>query len=291
MPELSIIILNYNTRALLEECLKSVFNFTVGITYEIIIVDNASHDDSLKFINTFITKNKSAHVKLIKNTDNFGFAKANNIGIKSAEGKYILLLNSDTLLEEDAFSRLLKLATEKSDFGIAGPKLLNADNSVQPSTAPFYTLLVTAFSLFRGDKYLRRSPEKQTQVDWISGSCFLINRKLIEKIGLLDEHFFMYIEEMEFCYRAHQAGFSVWFFPETSIYHLVRGSTPEGKQKVIWWIYEGLQYFYRKHFAGWQFSVLKWLLRSKAFLAMTYGFLTGNDYLKKTYAKALQLVG
>ena len=285
MIEFSIIILNYNTKELLKNCLTSVIQFTKKINYEIIVVDNASSDGSEKEIRQLFKQ-----VIWIQNKNNFGFAKANNIGIKKAKGKFVILLNSDTKIESDAFTKLVEFANKKNSLGIAGPRLLNADKTPQPSVAPFYTLPITAISLFHGDRFLRQSPNTSQKVDWVTGACFIINRQLIEKIGLLDEHYFMYIEEMEYCYRAKKAGFTVWYFPEVDVYHLVRGSSPEGKQKVIWWIYEGLQYFYEKHFAPWQLSMLKLLLRFKAAVYWFVGVVLGNQYLRQTYAQAYGLV-
>jgi len=284
MIDLSIVIVNWNTKELLEDCLNSIFKQTKGVKFEVILVDNGSTDGSVEMV-----KKKFGEAILIENKKNLGFAKANNLGIKKAKGQFILLLNSDTKLVGNALTKLIDFANTKSNLGIAGPQLLKQDGTIQPSTAPFYTLPITTISLFKGDKFLRRSPKKTCQVDWVEGSCFLMSRAVLDKIGLLDEKFFMYIEEMEFCYRAKKAGFSTWFYPQAQVYHLTRGSLPENKQRVIWWIYEGLIYFYQKHFAGWQLTVLKFLLRAKAALAWLIGFLTANDYLKQTYGKAFKL--
>lgn len=284
MIELSVIILNWNTKKLLENCLTSVFNQTKNINFEVIVIDNSSTDDSVKMV-----KKKFSQVILIENKKNLGFAKANNQGIRRARGEYILLLNSDTKLVDNTLTKLVGFAKTKKNLGVAGPRLLNQDKTPQPSVAPFYTLPVVALSLFGGDRFLRRSPTQACQIDWVSGSCFLIKREVIKKIGLLDERFFMYIEEMEFCYRSKKAGFKVWFYPQSQVYHLVRGSSLEGKQKVIWWIYKGLIYFYQKHFAPWQLVVLKFLLRTKAAGAWLVGVITGNSYLRQTYAKAFKL--
>jgi len=285
MTDLSIIIVNYNTGKLLSDCLASIFRFTHKVSFEVIVIDNGSTDDTLRQLKPFRKR-----LKLIRNKTNLGFAKANNQGIRLAQSAHLLLLNSDTKITDDAIGTLYEQAVSRQS-AIAGPRLLNADGSPQSSTAPFYSLPVTAFSLFGGDRFLRRSPARQAKVDWLSGACFLIDRRLIDKIGLLDENFFMYIEEMEFCYRAKKAGFATWYFPEAAVLHLVRGSSPEGKQKIILWIYQGLLYFYQKHFAAPRLIMLKSLLRAKAALAWFFGYLAGNDYLIKTYGKAFWLVG
>lgn len=281
---LSIIIVNYNTKELLRDCLASVFKETKNIDFEVIVIDNASKDASSAMV-----KKEFPRVKLIVNRHNAGFARANNQGIKQARGEYIILLNSDTKIIDKALVKLVKFSQEQPGLGIAGPRLLNADNSHQPSTAPFYTLAVTAVSLFKGDRWLRQSPSQTRSVDWVSGACFLIKKEALEKIGLLDEKFFMYVEEMEYCYRAKKAGFSTFFYPGAEVTHLVRGSSVDGKEKAILGIYQGLIYFYEKRFASWQLAVLKFLLRTKAALAWFWGFLTNNRYLKTTYAKAFKM--
>lgn len=293
--KLSIIIVNFNTKDLLRDCLNSIIhsipclagrqalNHPLSSNYEVIVVDNASSDESVKML-----KKEFPQVKLIKNKRNLGFSKANNQGINKARGEYILLLNSDTEIVNNALKELVDFAESKNDLGMAGPKLLNPDGRPQPSTAPFYTLPVAFLSLFGGDRFLRRSPVKTTPVDWVSGACFLIKKAIIDKIGLLDEKFFMYAEEMEYCFRAKKAGYQVYFYPQAEVIHLGEGSGD--RQKAILGIYQGLIYFYQKHFAPWQLNVLKFLLRTKAALAWLTGILINNHYLKETYAKAFKLV-
>lgn len=285
MIDLSIIILNWNTRELLKDCLASIFKQTKDINFEAIVIDNASTDGSVAMV-----RENFPQVLIIQNKKNLGFAAGNNRGIKKAKGEYLLLLNSDTKISNNAFKKLLDFARSKDRLAVVGPQLINPGDKIQRSSAPFYTLPVAALSLFRADRWLRRAPAKAKPVDWVEGSCFLINRAVLDKIGPLDEKFFMYIEEMEFCYRAKKVGWQTWYYPQVKVYHLVRGSSPEGKQKAIWWIYKGLIYFYQKHFAPWQLVVLKFLLRTKAAGAWLLGVITGNSYLRQTYAKAFKLV-
>jgi len=286
MIDLSIVIVNFNTKELLKNCLRSVFKHTQNLSFEVIVVDNASGDNSLK-----ILRQDFSRVKVIASEKNLGFAGGNNEGIKKAKGQFVLLLNSDTKIEKNAFLKLIELAKTKEALGICGPRLLNEDKTIQSSTMPFLRLPLAAVWLFTGDRFLKKSPVSARRVDWLSGACFLIKREVIDKVGLLDDKFFMYVEEMEYAYRAFKKGFQCWFFPQVAVYHLERGRSPEGKQKAIWWIYEGMIYFYRKHFAPWQLDVLKLLLRLKAVLAFGLGLVTKNSYLKKTYGKAFRLVG
>jgi len=300
MIDLSIIIVNWNTKKLLLDCLNSIFKNTKNLNYEVIVVDNGSTDssvDSVKelFINELRKKkhklvNPLTRNKLIINKENLGFAKANNQGIKKAKGEYILLLNSDTKVVGNALKKLVDFAKTKPNLGVVGPRLLNKDGSFQPSVGRFFTLPWAVLWLMTGDKFLYSSPVKPTEVDWVMGAALLISRRAIERVGLLDENFFMYMEEVEWCWRIKKAGFEIWFYPEVEIYHLVRGSSPEGKQKAILWIYQGLIYFYQKHFATWQLAMLKLALQIKAISSWLIGVLTGNKYLKETYAKAFKMV-
>lgn len=286
--DLSVIIVNFNTKDLLRQCLNSVFKQTDGINFEVIVVDNASADGSAG-----MTKKEFSQAKLIKNAKNLGFAQANNQAFRQAQGEFVLLLNSDTTIKDNALAKLVKFGRSQPDLGIAGPKLLNPDTTVQASAGRFYTLPVTVISLLRGDQFLRISPDKVSRVDWVSGACFLIKKEVIERIGLLDEKFFMYVEEMEYCYRAKKAGYQTYFYPQAKVIHRVGGSSLHGwpgRQKAILGIYQGLIWFYQKHFSPWQLFVLKLLLQTKAAGAYLFGLMTGNDYLKETYAKAWQVV-
>ena len=282
--DLSIIIVSFNTKSLLRDCLSSVFQQTKGIKLEVIVVDNNSTDGSPQMV-----QEKFAQAALIKNKKNLGFAKANNQGIGKAKGEYIFLLNSDTILKDNPFLKLKKFAQDHPRAGVIGCRLLNKDGSHQPSVSPFFTLPRAFLWLLTGDKLLYASPAKTCQVDWVMGAALMAKKEAIGKVGLLDEDFFMYMEEVEWCYRAKKAGWQVWFYPEAEIFHLVRGSSPEGRQRAIWGIYQGLILFYQKHFPFWQLLVLKLFLQAKAVLVWLIGVLTNNRYFKDTYAKAFQL--
>jgi GT2 family glycosyltransferase len=122
------------------------------------------------------------------------------------------------------------------------------------------------------------------------GAALLARAEAIKRVGLLDERFFMYVEEQEWCFRLKTAGWPVWFYPGALVVHLVRGSSPEGRGRAIVWIFQGLVYFYRKHFAGWKLNVLKFLLRAKASLAFGVGFVRFDENLKKTYREAFKAI-
>lgn len=280
---LSIIIVNFNTRDLLRNCLTSIFN-QKGVEYEVWVVDNASRDNSIQMV-----KNDFPKVKLIKNSQNIGFAKGNNVALRQAQGEYLFLLNSDTILKEETLSRICGFLKSNPEVGILGIKILNPDGSPQTSVGKFYNLGNAFLMLFGGEKlgFLRDSPNKVTEVDWVAGAALIVRREVLEKAGFLDENLFMYMEEVEWCFRVKKTGFRVFFYPEAEVVHYVRASG--SKTAAILGIYKGLTYFYRKHKPLWELLVLRGMLKTKAGIAWMIGFLSNNRYLKTTYSEAFHL--
>jgi len=279
----SIIILSWNTKELLKNCLESLKDLKV----EIIVVDNDSTDGSPQMVEGEFPK-----VKLIKNQKNLGFGAGNNQGMKMAKGDYFLLLNSDTVVKDKAPLKMVEFLAKNKEVGAVGCKLLNSDGSPQPSAGPFPNLWVSAVMLFAehwlGD-LVRSSFSKVKEVDWVMGAALMVRREVIKKAGLMDEGIFMYMDEVEWCYRIKKAGFKVMFYPGAEIIHLLGGSSTTGRRDPILNIYRGLLYFYRKHYPSWQLSILKTMLKLKAMMAFFLGKLTGNRYLKQTYAEALKI--
>lgn len=226
---LSIIIVNWNTKELLKNCINSILEHTNGIQYEIIIVDNDSDDGSIEMINTF---ERFKDVILISNDSNAGFAKANNQGIKVANGKYILLLNSDTLLLNNVLKESVERLEEEKEVGILGCKLLNADSTLQFSTFNFVTikrifvkklLNYIGKAEWVGDSNMLAlvtfDHESERLVDYVKGAYMMIRKKVIEDIGVLDEQFFMYSEEADFSYRARKHNWVTKYYPIGPIIH------------------------------------------------------------------------
>lgn len=294
---LSVIIVNFNTKTLLKNCLASLFEQTKDLDFEVWVVDNGSTDGSVEEVENLIRqladkiKNPKVKLKLIKNKKNLGFAKANNQALRKACGKLLLLLNSDTIILDKAISKMVNFIEGNPKVGIVGAKLLNPDGSFQPSTGKSLDLWQTFLWLFGGERLglTRFSPQKTIQTDWVSGACLMMRRRALEKIGLLDENFFMYLEEMEFCYRAKLAGFKIFFYPEVNVIHL--GQRSGNRSMAIWEIYRGLSYFYKKYKPTWQKIFLQGMLKTKAALAFLFGVMTKNNYLRKTYGKAFSLAG
>lgn len=216
----SIIIVNYNTRDLLKACLDSIYGSKGNAVYEIIVSDNNSSDGSIEML-----RNDFNDVVVIENEDNLGFAKACNRGIRVSRGKFIILLNSDTEVFPDTLDKVKNyFYDERNDrrAGILGCRILNSDGSLQYSAGRFPTLWSTVLDMFRPyhkRKYLLTGYDAVREVDWITGAFLAIDRDVINDIGELDEHYFMYYEEVDWCLRAKKRGWKVVYSPLPSITH------------------------------------------------------------------------
>ncbi|MCH7641195.1 glycosyltransferase family 2 protein [Patescibacteria group bacterium] len=218
--DLSIIIVSYNTKKLTLDCIKSVINEGSGLKKEIIVVDNGSKDGSTKEIEEY---SRQTTLRLIKNRTNLGFSKANNQGIKSAKGKYILLLNSDTKVKKEVLGKLVKFAEKTPDVGVVGARLLNEDGTLQGSCFHFPTIKNAIREYFLGKKGLfdKFAPggEKPVEVEALVGAAFLITPKALEEVGPLDERYFFYMEDLDYCRRVWRAGLKVYYLPEAEVFH------------------------------------------------------------------------
>ncbi len=287
--DLSIIIVSFNTKKLLDDCLASLFQSLkgIGVSFEIIVVDNVSTDGTREML-----KSKYKQVRAILNSENVGFGRANNQGIRQSRAEYIFLLNSDTIVINNAIGKLLAFAHQHPK-SFVGPKLLNLDRSIQTSCGPFFSLPVVFAALFlRGDRIglTRWSPNSVRRVDWVSGAALMGQRKLFVDDLLFDEKIFMYMEEIDLLYRARRRGYSTLFYPRSVIIHLGSGSSTNKKKGPVLNIYRGLIYFYQKHRGKVSTGMLRLLLKLKAAVAWGIGVVVGSSYLKETYAEAYRLV-
>lgn len=286
--DLSIIIPSFNTKQLLDRCLASVFASLKDstVTHEVIVVDNASDDGSVALLNK-----KYPRVIKIFNKENLGFGKANNQGIMKAKGKYVLLLNSDIKVFDGAIENLWSFATGKEKSFVGG-KLLNEDGSPQPSAGPMYTLPVVFAMLFcKGDQLgiTRSSSDQIQQVDWVSGACFIGQKSAFVDAGLFDERIFMYMEDIEFLYRAQKRGYMTFYYPEARFIHSGAASSGERRTPVVN-IYQGLLYFYRKHRSTIAYTIVRYMLMAKALAAIALGRMIRRRDVYTLYEEALQLV-
>jgi hypothetical protein len=220
--KLSVTILSYSTRKLTLSCLKSLDKYPLSEKFEVIVIDNSSSDNSVLEVKKFRPQNY--RLSLIENKSNKGFARANNQGIKKAKGKYILLLNSDTLVTKNVLNDLVAFAESHPDVGVVGPKLLNTDGSSQPSVFRLPTL-ARAFKqyILRAGKVLDKyapNAKRPVEVESVVGAAFLITPVARIKVGLLNERYFMYFEDLDYCRRVRKAGLKVFYLPSTEITHI-----------------------------------------------------------------------
>ncbi|MBM4467019.1 MAG: glycosyltransferase family 2 protein, partial [Chloroflexi bacterium] len=258
--DLSIVIVNWNVRDLLRICLHSIFQLPLSnFQREVIVVDNASSDGSVAMI-----EEEFPQVQLIANSENVGFTVGNNQGIAASRGRYILLLNPDTEIVGDALATMVEYMDEHPQVGALGPQLLNPNGSIQSSRRRFPTM-TTAFlestilqQRFPDNAVLRRyyildHPDDEIQeVDWVTGACLLARRKTVEEVGLLDEGFFMYSEELDWCRRAKERGWKVVYLPTARVIHHGAQSSEQVKSfQHIQFQRSKIRYF-RKHHGSWQ---------------------------------------
>lgn len=282
--DISIIIPSFNTKLLLERCLRSVFDSLTetDLRFEVLVVDNASTDGSCTLV-----RKKFPRVHIILNKQNVGYGKANNQAIKKATGTYVLLLNSDIIVQNNAIEALYSFI-QKKEKAFAGGKLLNEDGSVQPSCGPFFSLPAVWLMLFaKGDHWgaTRSSPQETQTVDWVSGACLIGRRSSFLDVGLFDERIFMYMDEVDFLFRARKRGYKTYFYPKAHFTHT--GAASSGRDAAVLHVYRGLLYFYRKHRGPFAQALLRAALVAKALAAMGAGRMMGKSDLVRTYEKAL----
>jgi len=244
--KLSVVILNYNVRYFLELCLKSVEAAITGINAEIIVVDNASPDDSCEMVKTLFP-----NAKLIENKLNSGFSKGNNIGVAQARGEYLCILNPDTVVAEDTFTTLLEFADETKDIGIIGCRLIDGNGLYLPeSKRNVPTPLVSFKKIFgsSGSYYANHLKQHEIgNVDILVGAFMIIKKSIYDEIGGFDEDYFMYGEDIDLSYKILKAGFQNQYFGQSTIIHFKGESTPKDRiyRKRF---YDAMRIFYKKHF-------------------------------------------
>ncbi len=256
--DISVIIVNYNVRDFLRNALVSIFKALEGMKSEVFVVDNASDDGSSEMV-----RQSFPHVTLIENSSNVGFAKANNQALARAQGKYFLLINPDTIVQEGTFRTLIKFFEENPDVGMAGCKILNPDGTLQlacrrsfPTPWVALTKVLGFASLFPSSRLFAKynltylNPDENYEVDAISGSFMMVRGEVYARIGGLDETFFMYGEDLDWCYRVQQSGWKVFYVSATQIIHYKGESTRRSDIDELRLFYQAMRLFVRKHHRG-----------------------------------------
>jgi GT2 family glycosyltransferase len=268
---LSIIIVNWNTRDLLTQCLQSLLPLSpspplpLPLSLEVFVVDNASTDGS-----TAMVREHFPWVKLIENSENVGFARANNQALRQATGRYAVLLNSDTVVRPGALQTLVEFMEAHLEVGACGPRLLNGDGSLQPSCHPLLTPGREFWRLLFLEKLWPRATYPQGQwdsqtprsVEVIKGACLMLRREALDQVGLLDEQYFMYTEEMDLCYRMLKAGWRNYWVPQAEVVHYGEASSRQVAEAMFVALYRSKTQFQRKCFgeaAARRFKRLLWL--------------------------------
>ena len=253
--DVSIVIVSYNGREHLRRCLESLAAHPPAVEHEVIVVDNDSRDGSAPMV-----ASDFPDVHLLRLPRNVGFAAGANKGIKEAKGEAIVLLNPDSEIEADPFAPLLAYLREHEEAGIVAPRLLNPDGSLQLSCRRFPNFSVALFNryslltrLFPRNRYSRQyllsdwRHDSVSEVDWVSGACLMVRRSLLERIGLLDESYFMYIEDVDLCQRVHRAGYKVVYYPEASVIHHIGRSSRTLPTRSIMARHRSMWHYYKKY--------------------------------------------
>ncbi len=253
--DLSIIIVSYNVKRLLKKCVDSIFRFQKELKFEVIVIDNHSSDQS-----TGMLKEDFTQVKLLENKWNLGFSAACNQGIKKSRGRFVLLLNPDTEFTPGGITEMIRFMEAHPRVGICGPQMIDSQGKVHFSCRSFPSYLTAISSgqsilnrLFPDNplskRYLLKGQDqsRKKEVDWVSGSCLLTRREVFERIGLLDELFFMYVEDVDFCFRAKKTNFLIYYFPETVVIHYIGKSTQRRKPLMQVEHHKSMYHFFRKH--------------------------------------------
>lgn len=272
-PDVSVIVVSFNTRDVLHECLQSLLKEVSAFGHEVFVVDNASTDGSAAMV-----RDAFPQVCLIESKTNLGFGAANNLALESARGRYIVLLNSDAFLSPGALSRAVQHMEATPGCALGGGRLIGRDGSWQPSARMFHSLWRDA-SVLTG--LAARFPKSRLcggldrtwadwsvgcEVDWVPGAFSIVRSSALKQVGVFDPAFFLYYEEVDLCVRLKQAGYSIWYWPDVVITHLGGESSRQLKDmafssqaaQVVLWRMRSTLLFYRKHHGG-QALLAKWL--------------------------------
>lgn len=254
--DLSIIIVNYNTCELTLNCLKSVYESQTSYRFEVLLIDNHSQDASVSEI-----RKQYPEVRLFCNHDNVGFSKANNQGIRAAKGTYVLLLNSDTVVQEDTFQTMIDFMIQNAHVGAAGCKVVLPDGTLDkacrrgfptPSASFYYAFGISKWfpdnPKFNQYQLSHLDPDKDYPVDCLVGAFMMVRREAIDQAGMLDEDFFMYGEDIDWCYRIKEAGWEIYYYPYTQIVHYKGASSRRKPFKIIYEFHRAMYLFHKKHY-------------------------------------------
>ena len=281
MTDLSVSIVNTNNRTLLEQCLESIYRTTQKIRFEIFVVDNCSTDGSAEMVRT-----RFPDVQLIQNDHNLGYPASHNRALPRCTGRYVLVFNEDMIVQPDAFDRMVAFMDAHPDAGMLGGRLLNPDGSLQPSCWPFPSLRSRFFRALYLDKLLPRSSlvgayylgswayDSVREVDVVAGCCVLVRREVLDQVGLMDERFFIYFEETDWCYRTKNHGWKIYFSPDAEMIHYGGQTTSRQSAKMATIYSQSLLKYFQKHYGQVAALVVRILAVIETGLRLVYWWLT-----------------
>jgi GT2 family glycosyltransferase len=292
--DITLVIVSFNTREILLRCLGSIKKHTKEISYEVILVDNASEDGTVEAVVELYPE-----VQVIANEDNRGFSAANNQGIVESKSKRVALLNPDTLLAENSFKKIIDFMEAHPEFSILGAGIVDENNQPCPirlwEDTPQDAALKIMGLYNPASELKKMGPMRAKEAKVISGCCFVVSRDLIESIGLMDENYFLYNEEDDLCRRARKNGKKICFYPETSVQHLHGQSTHQDRhrKKVMMEAYRSNLYFYSKYYSSIWNRILRSLYKMTFFLGLlrsTFRHLIGSATADDSMSLKLKLL-
>ena len=294
--KISVIIVNYNVEFFLEQCLNSVRKALEHVSGEVFVVDNNSIDGSVEMV-----RRKFPEVHLIANKENVGFSRANNQAIRTSKGEYVLLLNPDTVVEEDTFIKVIRFMDEHPDAGGLGVRMLDGKGKFLPESKRGLPVPMVAFSkifglsrLFPRSKYFGRyhlgylSEFETNEIDILSGAFMLMRKETLDKVGLLDEAFFMYGEDIDLSYRIQKGGYKNYYFPETRIIHYKGESTKKSSVNYVFVFYRAMVIFAKKHFSQKNASIFSFLINLAIYFRASLAIL--SRFIKRITLPVIDLL-
>ena len=297
-PDISVCMVALNVRDFIRDCLHSLHQASSSLSIEVIIVDNHSTDGTLEILRSeFLSETSSLPVRLVENSQNEGFVRPTNQGMRLAAGRYLLWLNPDTIIHPGALDQLVDFMENHPDVGICGPKVLNRDGSMQKpcrrgvsrpwATFSYFSGLSRLFpksKLFGGYLLNYMDEDATHEVDGVSGSCMFIRRAVVDQIGYVDEQFFAYQDDADYCFQAQKAGWKIYYVPTARITHFggQGGSRAQPYRSIYEW-HRSYYLYYRKNLSADYFFLFNWLYYSIMLFKLMLALLT-NALRKEKYA-------
>jgi len=299
--ELSIVIVSFNTKDLLVDCVESIFANTRNLKFEVVVIDNASSDASVEAIQKL--KIENFKLKIIRNRMNLGFAEANNQGLKKAKGEFVLFLNSDTVIKDNLLKEMVSWMKNNPGVGISTCALKNRDGSLQGTGGyfptlirvfswmtiqdiPFVDFLIKPFHPLKAKSFFKSESfyKKKRELDWVTGAFFLTRKEIFGGVEQWDKNYFMYFEEVDLCFRAKRLGWRVMYLPQWSILHY--GGASGTSEFSTLSEFRGIKRFYKKFYPRWQYPLLRLFLKIGSLARIVALVILEGRESAKIYVKA-----